>query len=91
MCITKKILFLLFICCISFAQQASETWRIGKNKLEYVSKVRVHTITEQAEKINNPVRWQPLASIIPDGTLVKQGDVIATFVSKAYWGWKTVK
>ena len=51
-------------------------------KLEYVSRVRVHIMTEKAKKINNPVRWQPLQSIIADGALVKQGDVIATFVSK---------
>ena len=77
------ILILILVSGISLAQNVpQDTCRVEVKKLEYVSKVRIHTMTEQARKINNPVRWQPLQSIIADGALVKEGDVIATFVSK---------
>ena len=76
------IILLSLLCCVCWSQPAQQdTCRVEVKKLEYVSKVRVHTMTEQARKINNPVRWQPLQSIIADGALVKEGDVIATFVS----------
>ncbi len=81
--IRRTILFVLVLSGLSvLAQQVVDSYVIESKTLQYVSRVRVNTMTEQAEKINNPVRWQPLESIIADGTLVKKGDVLATFVSK---------
>ena len=68
---------LLALCAV--AQE--DSWVIAEETLEITTPIRVKTITEKSEKINNPVRWQPVKTILPDGTKVGKGDVLATFVS----------
>ena len=74
----------LLICLAScvFAQEASDVVTIEEKSLELVTTIRVKTQAEQSAKINNPVRWLPVKTIIPDGSKVEKGDVVTTFVGE---------
>ena len=68
---------MLALCAVA----QDDHWVIEEETLEIVTPIRIKTITEKSEKINNPVRWQPVKTILPDGTKVSKDDVLATFVS----------
>jgi len=44
--------------------------------------IRIRAFTEKSQKINNPVRWLPLETVVADGTYVQAGDIVATFSSE---------
>lgn len=54
----------------------------SEQSLPFTYSIRIRAFTEKSEKINNPVRWLPLETVIPDGTYVQAGDVVATFSSE---------
>lgn len=72
---------LFLICYFAGSQELPDTCVIKEKTLDIVTTIRVKTMTEKAEKINNPVRWQPIKTIVSDGLKVKKDDVLATFVS----------
>lgn len=73
---------LVSLACMLVAQNQlldDETYLIQRKSFPYTYTIRVKTKTEKSEKILNPVRWLPLSELIPDGSLVKKGDVVAKF------------
>jgi multidrug resistance efflux pump len=55
---------------------------IREESLPFTSSIRIRAFTEKSVKINNPVRWLPLESVVPDGTYVEAGEEVATFSSE---------
>ena len=55
---------------------------VSEQSLPFTYSIRIRAFTEKSEKINNPVRWLPLETVIADGTYVQAGDVVATFSSE---------
>ena len=79
---SKRIAILFIILAgVLFSEEYEETYVVEERILGISSSIRVKAIAEKSEKISNPVRWQPVKTIIPDGSKVKAGDVLATFVS----------
>ncbi|MBR0459923.1 MAG: hypothetical protein IJJ26_11855 [Victivallales bacterium] len=82
----KKIVLGMFLVCMGGlcapAEGEEETCKVERRSLPVVTTVRVKTTTAESEKINNPINWQPLQSIVEDGSHVKKDDVVATFVSE---------
>lgn len=79
-CLIITLLFTAMF-CLAAENTLPQTCLIEERTLEVLTPIRVKTITEKAETIINPVRWQPIKTIIPDGSRVKAGDTIATFFS----------
>ena len=84
MCPYFKTMPCLLLCLVltAFGQEAADVCTIEEKSLELVTTIRVKTQAEKASKINNPVRWLPVKSIISDGSKVSEGDVVATFVGE---------
>ncbi|MBQ6473880.1 MAG: hypothetical protein IJJ33_17970, partial [Victivallales bacterium] len=63
------------------ATNQRESFLVENRELPVTTVVRVKSATEKKESIGTPVAWQPLSTIIADGSKVQEGEVLATFVS----------
>ena len=65
---------LVFPACVFCSEET-----IAVRDFTYKTKIRVIAFAREAEKITNPLRYPQITDIAPDGSFVREGDVITRF------------
>ena len=65
--------FLALLICLATVWAAddaplADSIVVSEQSLPFTYGIRIRAFTEKSEKINNPVRWLPLETVIADGT-----------------------